>query len=257
MSLFRNRKHFDDAPAADQVQTDHVKSRATAPISHPPKAPLQLPSERGPGIQEVRETLRQLQILLHTRRLYHHSHPKNLESLESTFNSLQRLAQTMNGVEFRVEREGIVVPKLSEAPIPDAKGELKHLASDFQLAGIQTLVVLRQFHVGELDTLAQLIRAALLKSDESSAKKRSSWWTAKLLEYGVEGIRVNGQTDHKVDTVLTSLIAALVSFGGNSASENADAPITAPTNENLSDVLRLIARPFSRGCGSRHSWCAR
>src|SRR6266404_215637 len=236
MSLFRNRKHFD-APAAEQMQADNAKPRITAPISHPPKALLQLPSERGPGIQEVRETLRQLQILLHTRRLYHHSHPKNLESLESTFNSLQRLAQTMNGVEFRVEREGIVVPKLGEAPIPDAKGELKHLASDFQLVGIQTLVVLRQFHVGELDTLAQLIRAALLKSDESSTKKRSSWWTAKLLEYGVEGIRVNGQTDRKVDTVLTSLIAALVSFGGNSASENADAPITAPTNENLSDVL--------------------
>src|SRR6266850_1072295 len=161
MSLFRNRKHFDVAPAAEQVQADNAKSRITAPISLPPKAPLQLPSERGPGIQEVRETLRQLQILLHTRRLYHHSHPKNLESLESTFNSLQRLAQTMNGVEFRVEREGIVVPKLSEAPIPDAKGELKHLASDFQLAGIQTLVVLRQFHVGELDTLAQLMVRSL------------------------------------------------------------------------------------------------
>jgi hypothetical protein len=242
MSLFRNRKLFDDAPAADQTQAVGATSRTAAPVSHPPKAPLQLPSERGTGIQEVRETLRQFQILLHTRRLYHHSHPKNLESLESTFDSLERLAQTMNGVEFRVEREGIVVPKLSEAPIPDVKGELKHLAGDFQLAGIQTLVVLRQFHVGELDTLAQLIRAALLKSDESSTKKRSSWWTAKLLEYGVEGIRVNGQTDRKVDTVLTSLIAALVSFGGNSASENADAPITAPTNENLSAVLRLIAR---------------
>src|SRR5712671_4335359 len=112
MSLFRNRKPFDDAPAAVQAQADNAKSRITAPISHPPKAPLQLPSERGPGIQGVRETLRQLQILLHTRRLYHHAHPKNLESLESTFNSMQRLAQTMNGVEFRVERDGVVVPKL-------------------------------------------------------------------------------------------------------------------------------------------------
>src|SRR4029077_9298894 len=143
MALFQKRKHFDDAPAADQVQADNAKSRVTVPSSHPPKAPLQLPSERGPGIQEIRETLRQLQILLHNRRLYYHSHPKKLEGLQSTFSSLQRLAQTMNGVEFRVQREGIVVPKLSEAPIPDAKGELKHLASDFQLAGIQTLVVLR------------------------------------------------------------------------------------------------------------------
>jgi hypothetical protein len=103
-------------------------------------------------------------------------------------------------------------------------------------------VVLREFHVGELDTLTQLIRAALLKSDESSSKKRTSWWSAKLLEYGVEGIRVNAPTDRKVDTVLTSLIAALVAFGGNSANENTDAPITAPTIESLSDMLRLIAR---------------
>jgi len=37
----------------------------------------------------------------------------------------------------------------------------------------------------------------------------------------VEGILVNAQTDRKVNTVLTSLIAALVAFGGNSASEDA------------------------------------
>jgi hypothetical protein len=252
MSLVLNRKLFDN-PAADApgtpsaptavVNATAAESRSAVPTgSSPERIALQLQLERGTGTHEVRETLRQLQILLHTRRLYHHSHPKNLESLECTFESLQRLARTMNGVEIRVEREGIVVPKLSEAPVSDIKGELKHLASDFQLAGIQTLIVLRQFHVGELDTLAQLIRAALLKSDESSGKKRNSWWTSKLLEYGVEGIRVNVQTDRKVDSVLTSLIAALVSFGGNSAQENADAPITAPTTENLSDILRLIAR---------------
>ena len=114
----------------------------------------------------MRQALRDLQILLHMRRLYHHSHPKNLESLDTTFASLQRLTQKMNGLEIRVERESLVVPKLSEAPLPDTKGELQHLAGDFQLAGIQTLVLLRQFHVGELDTLAQLIRGALLKSKE-------------------------------------------------------------------------------------------
>jgi hypothetical protein len=186
--------------------------------------------------------LRQLQILLNTRRLYHHSHPKNLQSLEAAYDSLQRLAQIMNGFEIRVERDGLIVPKLSEAPVPDPKGELNHLAADFQLAGIQTLVVLRQFHVGELDTLTQLIRAALLKSESPSLKKRNSWWSAKLLEYGVEGILVNAQTDRKVDSVLSSLIAALVAFGGHSANEDAGVPITAPTAEHISDVLRLIAR---------------
>jgi PilZ domain len=241
MNLFRNRKPSENrvelpqlSAASGSVQTAKAESRVSQMVT-------QTPSERGIGIHEVHQALRELQILLRTRRLYHHSHPKSIEALETTYSSLQRLAQVANGVEVRVDREGLVVPKLSEAQIPDLKGELKHLAADFQLAGIQTLVVLRQFHVGELDTLTQLIRAALLKSD-LPAKKRSSWWSAKLLEYGVEGIQVNAQTNRKVDTVLSSLIAALVAFGGNSTNEDADAPITAPTADNLSELLRLIAR---------------
>jgi hypothetical protein len=194
------------------------------------------------GIPEVHGALRELVILLHNKQLYHHTHPKNQESLDHAYDNLQRLAKNMNGLEIRIERDAIVVPKLSEAPVPDPKGELRHLARDFQLAGIQTLVILRQFHVGELDTLAQLLRSSLLKSDESSKRKRGSWWTAKLLEFGVEGIQVNAQTDRKVDTVLASLIAALVAFGGNTPNENADAPILAPTADSLSAVLHLIAR---------------
>jgi hypothetical protein len=240
MSLFRNRKLFEAADASQPVPISEGTDRASAkPVSEPAVA---APSDRGAGIHEVHQALRDFQILLHTRRLYHHTHPKNLESLEATHNSMQQLVLRMAGLEIRVERGGLVIPKLSEAPIPDPRGELKHLAADFELAGIQTLVVLRQFHVGELDTLTQLIRAALLKSKEPLAIKRSSWWSAKLLEYGVEGILVNTQTDRKVDTVLTSLIAALVAFGGGSASEDVDLPITAPTAENLSDVLRLISR---------------
>ena len=241
MSLFQNRKLFEPENAARQRSAPSVDDKKTSslPIS---ELAVAAPSERGTGIHEVHQALRDFQILLHTRRLYHHTHPKNLESLEATSGSLQQLVQKMGGLEIRVERDALVVPKLSEAPVPDPKGELKHLAADFQLAGIQTLVVLRQFHVGELDTLTQLIRAALLKSKEPLPKKRSSWWSAKLLEYGVEGILVNAQTDRKVDTVLSSLFAALVAFGGNSANADADAPITAPTAENLSEVLRLIAR---------------
>jgi hypothetical protein len=245
MSLFRNRRLFEAEITSDQRQRTAAPA-ATEPQdsgkSPRPQSVVPISAERGAGIQDVYQALRSLQILFQTRRLYHHTHPKSLESLDSAYDLLQRLAQTMNGFEIRVERDGLIVPKLSEAAVPDPKAELKHLASDFQLAGIQTLVVLRQFHVGELDTLTQLIRAALLKSEGSSTNKRSSWWTAKLLEYGVEGILVNAQTDRKIDTVLTSLIAALVAFGGNSASEDADAPIVAPTAENLSDVLHLIAR---------------
>jgi PilZ domain-containing protein len=242
MNLFQNRKLFEpDAKARQLRRTLDSPRTTTRSAASAESAPRLLPNS-SIGIEEVHQSLRDLHILLNTRRLYHHTHPKSLESLETCYESLQRAAQILNGLEIRVEREALVVPKLIEAPLPDSKGELQSLAADFQLAGIQTLVLLRQFHVGELDTLTQLLRAALLKSHEPSAAKRSSWWTAKLLEYGVEGILVNAQTDRKVDTVLTSLVAALVAFGGNSAREDVDSPITAPTTENLSAVLTLIAR---------------
>jgi PilZ domain len=240
MNLFRKR-------AASKLGEPSMPSPANVPFDSTvtplvAEFPLRPSADSGPGIQEVHSALRELLILLHNKRLYHHAHPKNQQSLDHAYDNLQRLALSMNGLEIRVERDAIVVPKLSEAPVPDPKNELRHLALDFQLAGIQTLVILRQFHVGELDTLAQLLRASLLRSDESSRKNRSAWWTAKLLEFGVEGILVNAQTDRKVDTVLASLIAALVAFGGNTPNENADAPITAPTADSLTAVLRLTAR---------------
>jgi len=148
----------------------------------------------------------------------------------------------MNGLAFRIERTGMVLPKLSEASLPDVRGELQALAIELQRAGIQTLIFERRFHVGELDTLAQLVKTALLESEKSSKKYGTSWWTAKLLEHGVEGIQVNTQTERKVDTVLASLIAALVAYGGNAPRENVDAPIALPSLEDLSASLRLIAR---------------
>ena len=242
MNLFQNRKLFEPGVKAAQPQRTKDSPRTTTLAAVSAEAAPRLIPNSSIGIEEVHQSLRDLHILLNTRRLYHHTHPKSLQSLETSCESLQRAAQILNGLEIRVEREALVVPKLIEAPVPDPKGELQSLAADFQLAGIQTLVLLRQFHVGELDTLTQLLRAALLKSHEPSTVQRSSWWTAKLLEYGVEGILVNAQTDRKVDTVLTSLVAALVAFGGNSAREDVDSPITAPTTENLSAVLTLIAR---------------
>ena len=183
MNLFRK-------PTPDLTRRKAIATPASAssPAPLPPAAafPALTGRNAGIGIPEVHGALRELVILLHNKRLYHHTHPKNQESLDHAYDNLQRLAQNMNGLEIRIERDAIVVPKLSEAPVPDPKGELRHLALDFQLAGIQTLVILRQFHVGELDTLAQLIRASLLKSDAPSKRNQKSWWSAKLLEFGVE-----------------------------------------------------------------------
>jgi hypothetical protein len=238
MNLFRKWASKDAEPK-------NRPSSESQPVRAQPPSIAQFLRHAGPagdaGAPEVHSALRELAVLLHNKRLYHHSHPKNLDSLDRAYGSLQRLAQTMNGVEIRIERDAIVVPKLSEAPVPDPKAELGHLAANFQLAGIQTLVILRQFHIGELDTLVQLLRSSLLKSKGPSMQNRGAWWTAKLLEFGVEGIQVNAQTERKVDTVLASLIAALVAFGGNTPREDADAPILAPSAGSLAAVLRLIA----------------
>jgi len=45
-----------------------------------------------------------------------------------------------------------------------------------------------------------------------------------------------------VDTVLASLIAALVAYGGHSPREKADTPIHAPDFDDLVASLRLLAR---------------
>jgi hypothetical protein len=58
----------------------------------------------------------------------------------------------------------------------------------------------------------------------------------------VEGITINAETERKVDTVLASLIAALVAYGGHSPREALDAPIEIPEIDDLEATLRLLAR---------------
>jgi hypothetical protein len=190
---------------------------------------------------ELNRALRGLHLLLRSTRLYERHHPHTLQSLDSAYEALRGLAGNLNGVEFRVERGGITAPKLNEAPLADAKGELQELARELQRAGIQTLFFARAFHVGELDTLAQLVKATLLKS-EGTSKQGAAWWPEQLVENRVEGISVNTQVERKVDSVLASLIAALVAYGGHSPREGSETPIQAPQIDDLVDTLRLLAR---------------
>jgi len=111
-----------------------------------------------------------------------------------------------------------------------------------QRAGIHALVFSNKFHVGELDTLARLVKASLLRSEEPANGEDNAWWPARLLENRVEGISINTRTERRVDTVLASLIAALVAYGGHSPRETADAPIQAPDFDDLVASLRLLAR---------------
>ena len=191
---------------------------------------------------EVQRSLRNLHLLLRSERLYEKDHPLRLDSLDSAYDSIRSTTEILGGLEIHVERGGLVAPRIGDAHLPDGRGEMQALATDLQRAGIHTLAFLKKFHVGELDTLARLVKTSLLKSEDPANSAGNAWWPARLLENRVEGISINTQTERRVDTVLASLIAALVAYGGHSPRETADAPIQAPDFDDLVASLRLLAR---------------
>lgn len=204
--------------------------------------PASIASGMDQQASDVYRALRNLHLLMRSERLYEKNHPSRLDSLDGAFDSLRDIAELLGGLELRVERGGIVAPRIGDAHLPDARGEMQALAADLQRAGIHSLSFFRKFHVGELDTLTRLMRESLLKSEEPASDGGKSWWPARLLENRVEGISINTLTERKIDTVLASLMAALVAYGGKSGRETSDTPIQAPDFDDLVATLRLLAR---------------
>ncbi|MGC1417767.1 MAG: hypothetical protein WA817_20945, partial [Candidatus Acidiferrum sp.] len=223
------RPHAESAPKNAARAAPHGSHETTTP---PPDA-------RTAGVIHA---LRCLHLLIRSERIYERNHPRRLQSLDTAYETLHDFAGALNGIEIHIERGGLVVPKLSDAHLPDLRGEMQSLALDLQRAGIQSIGIARQFHVGELDTLAQLFKASLLRSEESIKRGGSGWWAARFLENRVEGISINTQTERRVDTVLASLMGALVAYGGNSPREVNEVPILPPEMDDLAGALRLIAR---------------
>ena len=217
---------------------------ASNPAGHNSVAPISTanpPSTDHKAI-EVHRALRNFHLLLRSERLYENNHPSRLDSLDSAYDSLRQIADSLEGLEIRLERGGIVVPKIGQGHLPDTKGEMEALAADLHRVGIWSLVFSRKFHVGELDTLARLMKQSLLELDGPVRDAGNGWWASRLVENRVEGISVNTQTDRKVDTVLASLMGALVAYGGHVGKEAADSPIKAPNFDDLLATLRLLAR---------------
>ncbi|HZC66223.1 MAG TPA: hypothetical protein VE545_06600, partial [Candidatus Dormibacteraeota bacterium] len=227
-----------------QHEASAVEERNLAPvgatrISPRPLGEVSGRDEAATGV-DVPRALRGLQLLFRSERLYDQNHPQRLDSLDAAYEELRGIAAQLNGLELRVDRGGIIAPKIGEAHLADLRGEMNALAADLERAGIRTLSFSRRFHVGELDTLSRLMKDTLLKSNETSRK--NNWWPAQLVENHVEGISVNTQTDRRVDTVLGSLIAALVAYGGSSPRESSETAIQAPDFDDLAAALRLLAR---------------
>ena len=195
-----------------------------------------------PLFMEVSQALRTFNLHLRTQRLYDSSHPRVLDSLDQAYDGLRNAANALSGLEIRIERGGVVVPKLNEGHLPDARGEFHALASDLQRAGIHSAFFSTKFHVGELDTLTHLITDTLLRSEEAAKRLGVGGWPARLREHRVTGIQINTLTERKIDSVLASLIAALVAYGGNAPQESGDTPIRAPQVGEITETLRLIGR---------------
>jgi hypothetical protein len=226
--------------AEPHVHAEPVARNAARPLdSSVRETPGPTPDARTAGLIHA---LRCFHLLLRSERLYDRNHPRRLQSLDTSYEALHDFAAALNGIEIHIERGGLVVPKLSDGHLPDGRGEMQSLALDLQRAGILSLGFARQFHVGELDTLAQLFKASLLRSEDAIKRAGGSWWTARFSENRVEGISINTQTERKVDTVLASLMGALVAYGGNSPRENSDTPILPPEIDDLAGALRLIGR---------------
>ena len=216
------------------------RQRAVLQESAPPRPERsEAPDSR---LIDVTSALRSFHLLLRAHRLYDAAHPQLIDHLDLAYDALKKVAAELNGLEASVERGGIRVGKLRDAHLPDARGEFHALAVDLARADIQTIYFAEKFHVGELDTLARLIKASLLRSEESAKRVGRSSWPSQLREQRVQGIQVNTLTERKVDSILASLIAALVAYGGNAPQENGDAPIRAPKSEELADTLSLIGR---------------
>lgn len=209
---------------------------------------------RPPAIADDRKTadihraLLDFHLLLRCERLYDKNHPQRIAALNTAYQSFHCAALRAK-LEVLIERDGLVTPRISKENLPDTRGELQALSSVLQQAGIRRLLFTSNFRLEELDILAELIKVSLItpgqpraKSPEGNAgSRRDAWWTARLTEQDVEGILVN-QVERKVDTLLTSLIAALVAYGGNSPRANPEEPIRLPGFDELVETLTLLAR---------------
>lgn len=228
----------DAARKAGPSAAESVKTVAAQAVRTPDAA------EREALASRAQKALRSFQVLLRSSRLYQKNHPCMIEALDTTYDELLSVAGSLNGLEVRVESGAILVPKLSEAPLTDARGELAALAADLRRAAIHSLLFARKFHVGELDTLTQLIHGAPARAEENAASPGGTgWWRTRLAELRVEGIEINVPKERQVDTVLASLISAMVAFGGAVPRDAADeTPICPPGINDVLGLLRLLAR---------------
>jgi hypothetical protein len=204
-------------------------------------------------IANIQRALLNFYLLLRSQRLYEVDHPQRITTLGSAYDSLRAVAGRQI-LGLHVMRDGFTCPTFGDALLPDATGEMLALSSALRQAGIRRISFLPKLSQEEVGILAELVKVSLMtmaqtaaaqlsaKTSDNEAKgTRDDWWIKSFAERDVEGILVNTQVDRTVDTLLTSLIATLVAYGGHSPridSEN----VRLPGFDDLVATLKLLAR---------------
>ena len=215
----------------------------------------------GDKIANIHGAMLDFHLLLRSQRLYEVDHPQRIATLGMAYDSLHSMVGR-HKLELQVIRNGLLSSALGDNLLPDATGEMLALSSALRQAGIRRITFLPKVSQEEVDILAELIKVSLMTMGQASAAPTAAqlsgqagaktadneavgagdvWWIKSFAERDVEGILVNAQVDRKVDTLLTSLIATLVAYGGHSPridSEN----VRLPGLDDLIATLKLLAR---------------
>ena len=240
-------KYGDVAKRQSVLQDTPAPARAIAA-----EATANPAAAEGDKIANIQRALLNFHLLLRCQRLYEVDHPQRISTLGLAYDSLQSVLERQK-LELHVVRDGLACPALDNTLVPDDTGEMLALSSALRQAGIKRICFLPKVRLQEVDILADLIKVSLMTtgqgttgqasaktSDNNAAGTREAWWITSFAERDVEGILVNTQVDRKVDTLLTSLIATLVAYGGHSPridSEN----MRLPGFDELIDTLKLLA----------------
>ena len=96
------------------------------------------------GQIDVPKALRSLHLLLRCERLYDQNHPHRLDSLDAAYDALRVAAAHLSGLELRIERGGIVAPKISESGGRREKEKSRDTFSQFNAAST-TWLSMREF----------------------------------------------------------------------------------------------------------------
>jgi PilZ domain len=208
----------------------------------------------GDKIANIRGALLNFYLLLRCQRLYESDHPQRMATLGLAYDSLRSVVERQK-LELHAMRDGLACPALGDANLADATGEMLALSSALRQAGIQRISFLAKVSQEEVDILAELIKVSWMTmgqitapqtsaktSDNGVKDARDVWWIKSFAERDVEGILVNAQVDRKVDTLLTSLIATLVAYGGHSPRVGSEDAVRLPGFDDLIATLKLLAR---------------